>query len=84
MTVNGNERLDACSSWAPAREECEITVADIAPNEEAAGPKPRFRVVIFVCVEIGQFAAGPVMKPLRLWYRHRQKDVATQLGQDRE
>jgi len=59
---DGNERWDACSGWAPGREECEITVADVATNEKAAGPKPSSHLVIFVCVEIGQFAVGPVMK----------------------
>lgn len=63
MAFNGNERLDVGPGRAPCGEECEITVADIAPDQKATGPKPRFRLVIFVGIEIGEFAVGPVMKP---------------------
>ncbi|WP_459178780.1 hypothetical protein [Sinorhizobium meliloti] len=63
MAFNGNERLDARPGRAPCGEECEITVADIAPDQEATGPKPRFRLAVFVGIEIGEFAVRPVMKP---------------------
>ncbi|MGZ2488141.1 hypothetical protein ACVITL_006726 [Rhizobium pisi] len=63
MAFNGNERLDVRPGRAPCGEECEITVADIAPDQEATGPKPRFLFVVFVGMEIGEFAVGPVMKP---------------------
>ncbi|OWK25954.1 hypothetical protein AJ87_48915 [Rhizobium yanglingense] len=63
MAFHGNERLEARPGRAPCGEECEIAVADIAPDQEATGPKPRFRLVIFVGIEIGEFAVGPVMKP---------------------
>jgi hypothetical protein len=33
MPLNGNERLNACSCRAPCREECEIAIADIAPDQ---------------------------------------------------
>ncbi|KKW89252.1 hypothetical protein YP76_26405 [Sphingobium chungbukense] len=32
-------------------------------DQQAAGPKTRFGLIIFVGVEIGEFAIGPVMKP---------------------
>lgn len=63
MAFNGNKRLDVRPGRAPCGEECEITVADIASDQEATGPKPRFLFVVFVGIEIGEFAVGPVMKP---------------------
>ncbi len=63
MAFNGNERLDARPGRAPCGEECQIAVADVAPDQEATGPKPRFRLVVFVGIEVGEFAIGPVMKP---------------------
>lgn len=63
MAFNGNERLDVRPGRAPCGEECEITVADIAPDQEATGPKPRFRLVVFVGIEVGEFAVRSVMKP---------------------
>lgn len=42
MAFNGNERLDARPGRAPFGEECEITVADIAPDQEATVQSPDF------------------------------------------
>lgn len=63
VAFNGNERLDARPDRAPCGEECEITVADVAPDQQATGPKSRFRLPIFVGSEICEFAVGPVMRP---------------------
>lgn len=63
MAFNGNERLDARPGRAPCGEECQIAVAYVAPDQEATGPKPRFRLVVFVGIEVGEFAIDPVMKP---------------------
>lgn len=66
MAFDGNERLNASPRWAPCREEGEITVADIAADEETAGPKPRLRFVIFVGTEVSEFTIGPVVKSCAL------------------
>jgi len=34
--------------------------------KEAPGPKPRFRLIIFIGCEIGEFTVRPVMKPRAL------------------
>ncbi len=36
---------------------------DIAPDQQATRPKPGLRLTVFVSIEIGSFAVGPVMKP---------------------
>ena len=38
-TFDGDEILDACAGRAPCREVGEITVADIATDQKAAGPQ---------------------------------------------
>lgn len=63
MAFNGNERPDVRPGRTACGEECGITVADIAPDQKATGPKSRLRLVVFVGIGIGEFAAGPVMKP---------------------
>ena len=63
MAFDGGEGLDARAERAPCREDGEITVADIAADQEAARPQPRFRLIIFVGVEISEFAVSPVMEP---------------------
>lgn len=63
MAFDVNERLDVRSGRAPCGEECKIAIADIAPDQEATGPKPRFRLIVFVGIEVGEFTVGPVMKP---------------------
>ena len=40
MAFDGGKGLDARAGRAPCREEGEITVADIAADQQAAGPKP--------------------------------------------
>lgn len=51
------------ASRAPCREEGEIPVADIAADQQAAGPQPRLGLVIFGGVEIGEFTVDPVTEP---------------------
>ena len=63
MPLNASERLNACCGRTPCCEECQIAIADIAPDHEATRPKPRFPLVIFLDNEIGEFAIGPIMKP---------------------
>ena len=60
---DGDESLDACSGRAPCREIGEIAVADIAADQQASRPKPRFRLIILISFEIGEFTISPVMKP---------------------
>lgn len=52
-----------CAGRAPCREEGEVAVADIAADQQAACPEPRFRLIIFVGFEISEFAVSPVMEP---------------------
>ena len=73
IAVNGNERLDACSGCEPDREDCDFTIANIAPNEETTGPKPPFSRR---CIR--QRRDRPIRsrirhKALRLWCRHLRK-----------
>lgn len=63
MTFDGGESLDAGAGLTPCREEGEVTIADIPPDQEAPGPKPRLGIIIFLDIEIGEFAIGPVMEP---------------------
>ena len=63
MAFDGNEGLNGRAGWAPCREESEIIVADSAADQKVAGPKPGLGFIIFVSVEIGEFAVGPVMEP---------------------
>ncbi len=61
MALDGDERLDARAGQAPCREEGEITVADIAADQKAAGPQSRSGLIIFVRVEIGEIAVAVTM-----------------------
>jgi hypothetical protein len=46
VTFDGYERLNACSARAPGREECEVAIADIAPDQQATRPKPGLRLAV--------------------------------------
>lgn len=63
LAFDGHQRLDGCANWTPCGEEGEVAIADVAADQQPASPKARFGLVIFVGVEIGEFAIGPVMKP---------------------
>ena len=63
MAFDGNKRLYSCPGRAPGCEEGKIAVADIATDQEAPGPKTRFRLIIVFGIEIGEFAIDPVVKP---------------------
>ncbi len=66
MAFDGHKRLDVCPGGTPGCEESEIAVADIAADQKTAGPKARFRLIIFIGFEIGEFTVSPVMKPCAL------------------
>jgi hypothetical protein len=39
MAFDGDERLDVRAGWAPGREEGQVIIADIAPDQKSASPE---------------------------------------------
>ena len=56
MSLDKDEGLDVCSRWTPGREEGEIAITDVAANQQATRPQTGSALVIFGCVEVGEFA----------------------------
>ena len=46
----------------PCREEGEITIGNVATDQQSSGPKSGERGVILVDIEIGQLEIGPIIK----------------------
>ena len=63
MSLDLDQHLDACSGRAPGREEGQVSVGNVAADQQAARPQSDARVVVFGSVEIGQFAIHPVVQP---------------------
>ncbi len=62
MPFHLHQRLDGCVEWTPGREEGEITVGDIAADQQPARPDARERRIKITSIEIGQFEIGPIVQ----------------------
>ena len=59
--LNADERVDRSSCRAPCGEVGEISISDIAPDQQAACPQAMILLIEIACFEIGQFQITPVM-----------------------
>ena len=63
MSLHFDQSFDACSSRALGREVGEISIRDVAADQQAARPRTQSIVAVFGRIEIGQLAIRPVMQP---------------------
>src|ERR1700756_4973674 len=66
MPLDLDQRLDARSGRAPGGEEGQVSISEVAADQQAARPQASACVIVFGGVEIGQFAIHPVMQPRAL------------------
>ena len=59
--LNADERVYRSSCRAPCGEVSEISISDIAPDQQAARPQAMVLLIEYACFEIGQFEITPVM-----------------------
>ena len=59
--LNADERVDWSSCRAPCGEVSKLSVRDVAPDQQAARPQTRARLIELVCFKIGQFQITPIM-----------------------
>ena len=63
MALDRHQRFDGCYGWTPGGEEGEVTIGDMTPDQQAAGPKALIGAARFFDLEIGQFEIAPIMQP---------------------
>src|SRR5271157_6607223 len=54
MSLHRDQGFDACSNPTPGREESEISVCDVAADQQAARPQACMLIIIFSGVEVSQ------------------------------
>src|ERR1700722_4701149 len=63
MAFDADQRVDRSPSWAPCGEVREISVCDVAPDQQATCPQAMVFLVELSRAEISQFQVAPVMQP---------------------
>jgi len=59
--LNADERVYRSPCRAPCGEVSEISISDIAPDQQTARPQAMVLLIEFACFEIGQLQITPVM-----------------------
>src|ERR1700757_2589554 len=62
MPLDFDQRLDAGSGRAPGGEESQVSISDVAADQQAARPQAGACVVVFGSIQIGQFAINPIVQ----------------------
>src|SRR3954452_15524141 len=66
MSLDPDQHLDRRAGGAPGGEEGEISIGDVAADQEAARPKAGPSLVVLTSIEIGQFQVRPVVEAFAL------------------
>ena len=63
LPFHRHQRLNTGASGAPGGEVGALAISEVAPDQQAPGPQPALRAVVFAGIEVGQFQIRPVIQP---------------------
>lgn len=63
MPFHADEGFHGRACRAPRREEGQIAIGDLTPDQQTAGPRAGQAIGIFVSIKVGEFETDPVVKP---------------------